>query len=235
MAKTKTLYERFLARGSKMKEIRFFGIQDFGRDFGTQNLIPGRKVYGERLTQHAGKEYRMWDIYRSKIAAAIKQGLRTFPFQEDTKMLYLGAGNGTTVSHFSDILTKGQIFAVEFSARSTVDLLLLAKQRQNIVPLLADANKPQDYLQIVPQVDVIYQDIAQRGQVDILSKNVDIFLKDNGFIFLMVKARSIDVVMEPKNVFKIVSAQMQNKYKIVEQLYLDPYEKDHMCVVAQVK
>ncbi len=215
------------------KEIRFFNVQQFGRDFGTPNLNPGKKVYGERLVQHAGKEYRTWDIYRSKIATAIHHGLRTFPFKEDTRILYLGAGNGTTVSHFSDVCAKGQIFAVEFSARSVVDLFMLAKMRQNIVPLLADANKPQDYLPVVPQVDVVYQDIAQRGQVDILNKNVDIFLKDNGYVFLMVKARSIDVAMDPVQVFQIVTAQLQGKYKILEQLRLDPYEKDHMCIVMQ--
>ncbi len=211
----------------------FSNIQQFGRDFGTLNLNPGKKVYGERLVQHSGKEYRIWDIYRSKIAAAIYQGLQNFPFKENTKILYLGAGNGTTVSHFSDVCTNGQIFSVEFSARAMTDLFLLSKQRENIIPLLADANKPQDYLSIVPEVDVIYQDIAQRDQVDILNKNVDIFLKDKGYIFLMVKARSIDVAMEPKNVFKVVYAQLQNKYKILEQLRLDPYEKDHMCIVAQ--
>src|SRR3989344_993492 len=133
------------------KEIRFFNVQQFGRDFGTLNLNPGKKVYGERLIQHAGKEYRTWDIYRSKIAAAIEQGLQNFPFKANTKILYLGAGNGTTVSHFSDVCDQGQIFAVEFSARAVVDLFMLAKQRENIIPLLNDANKPQDYLAIVPE------------------------------------------------------------------------------------
>src|SRR3989344_9254793 len=215
------------------KEIRFFNVQQFGRDFGTLNLNSGKKVYGERLVQHGGKEYRTWDIYRSKIAAAIEHGLQNFPFKENTKILYLGAGNGTTVSHLSDICISGQIFAVEFSARAMVDLFMLAKQRENIVPLLADANKPQDYLSLVPEVDVIYQDIAQRDQIGILNKNTDLFLKEKGYIFLMVKARSIDVTMEPQNVFKVVYAQMQNKYKVMEQLRLDPYEKDHMCIVMQ--
>ena len=146
------------------KEIRFFNVQQFGRDFGTLNLNPGKKVYGERLIQHGGKEYRTWDIYRSKIAAAIEHGLQNFPFKENTKILYLGAGNGTTVSHFSDVCTQGQIFAVEFSARSAIDLFMLAKQRKNIVPLLADANHLLSYLAIAPEVDVIYQDIAQRDQ-----------------------------------------------------------------------
>ena len=215
------------------KQIKFFNVEQIGRDFGTPNLNPGKKVYGERLIQYSGKEYRIWDIRRSKIAAAIEHGLRTFPFRENTKILYLGAGNGTTVSHFSDICTNGEIFSIEFSARAMVDLFLLAKQRENIIPILADANKPQDYVSVVHEVDVIYQDIAQRAQVDILNKNADIFLKEKGYIFLMVKARSIDVAMEPENVFKVVYAQLQNKYKILEQLRLDPYEKDHMCIVAQ--
>ena len=210
-------------------------VQQFGAEVGTLNLVPGKKVYGERLVKHGGKEYRIWDSYRSKISAAIKLGLKNFPLNENSRILYLGAGNGTTVSHLSDICTAGAIYAVEVFSRPMVDLLRLSKSRQNIAPIFDDAHKPQNYANIVPEVDFIVADVAQRDQLDILTKNAETFLKKGGIIYLSVKARSIDVTLEPQKVFEKILAEMGEKYKILENIPLDPYEKDHMCIVAQLK
>jgi len=44
-----------------------------------------------------------------------------------SKVLYLGAASGTTVSHVSDIVGKdGIVYAVEFSHRSGRDLVNMA-------------------------------------------------------------------------------------------------------------
>lgn len=213
----------------------FANIVQFGKDFGTANLVPGKKVYGERLVKHGGQEYRIWDNYRSKVAAAIKLGLKNFPLGEDSKILYLGAGNGTTVSHLSDICKGGVIYAVEVFSRPMVDLLRLCKSRQNLIPIFEDAHKPQNYAPSISEVDFIIEDVAQRDQLSILNKNADVFLKKGGLVYLMVKARSIDVTLEPKKVFDSVLAEMQGKYNILESIPLDPYEKDHMCIVAQLR
>ena len=209
-------------------------IQQFGADVGTLNLVPGKKVYGERLVKHGGQEYRIWDAYRSKISAAIKLGLKNFPLSENSRILYLGAGNGTTVSHLSDICNRGLIFAVENFSRPMVDLLRLSKSRQNIIPIFEDAHKPQHYSSLTSEVDFIVADVAQRDQLDILTKNAETFLKKGGIIYLSVKARSIDVTLTPDKVFSNILEQMAGKFNILESIKLDPYEKDHMCIVAQL-
>jgi len=214
---------------------KFEQLRYFGRDFATESLVPGVRVYGERVLKKGEKDFRVWDFHRSKLAAAVKLGLKRFPFNKSSKILYLGAGNGTTASHISDICSNGMLYCVEFSPRSMTDLYQVCLQRKNMSPVLADANKPDDYAERVEKADVIYQDIAQKWQVDILNKNVDMFLKENGYVFLMVKARSIDVTMEPKQVFSVVVAQLEQKYNILERIVLDPYEKDHCCIVAKLK
>ena len=208
-------------------------LEKFGKEFGTLNLVPGKKVYGEKLVKRDGKEYRIWNPYRSKLGTALVKGLRNFPFKESSEVLYLGAGNGTTVSHISDLAPSGIIYSVEFSSRAMIDLLFVSKQRKNIVPILADANRPQDYAERISQVDILYEDVAQKNQVQILKKNADLFLKDDGFLFLMIKARSIDVTLKPKVVFRAVEAQLSPYFKVLERIKLDPYEKDHLCLVMQ--
>ena len=72
----------------------------------THNKIPGKSVYGEQLLSIHGEEYRVWDPYRSKFAAAYLSGMKKLPQIHDKRILYLGVSTGTTASHFSDILTK---------------------------------------------------------------------------------------------------------------------------------
>jgi len=110
----------------------------------------------------------------------------------------------------------------------------IAKKRRNIIPILADASKPETYLSIVPRVDLLYQDIAQPHQVKILIDNADLFLKDKGYIFFAVKARSIDVSKNPKIIFEEVSKELESYgFKIVNKVRLEPYHKDHMMFLLQ--
>ena len=49
-------------------------------------------------------EYRVWNPFRSKLGAAILSGVDNIHMPPGTKVLYLGAASGTTVSHVSDIV-----------------------------------------------------------------------------------------------------------------------------------
>ncbi len=49
-------------------------------------------------------EYRVWNPFRSKLAAAILGGVDQIYMPPGSKVLYLGAASGTTVSHVSDIV-----------------------------------------------------------------------------------------------------------------------------------
>jgi fibrillarin-like pre-rRNA processing protein len=192
----------------------------------TKNLVIGERVYNERLIEFHGVEYRSWNPYRSKLAAAIMNGCKK-TIEENSRILYLGAGNGTTVSHLSDIAVDGVIYAIDISARAMKDLIKVSKQRQNLIPILANANEPWSY-RFIDKVDIIYQDISQRNQVDIFIKNMEEYGCENGI--LMVKARNIDVAAKPREVFKKVEKQLEEKFKIKEAVELKPYQKDHEAI-----
>ena len=122
----------------------------------TKNLVPGESVYGEkRISVEGGVEgtkieYRVWNPFRSKLAAGILGGMDHIHIEPGKKVLYLGAASGTSVSHVADVVgpvctflpsfflsltlsQEGVVYAVEFSPRSGRDLIGMAKKRTNVI------------------------------------------------------------------------------------------------------
>lgn len=199
----------------------------------TKNLNPGISVYGEELIKE-DYEYRLWNPRRSKLAAALLNGLETLDIKDNSKVLYLGASTGTTVSHISDILINGRVYAVEFSPTTAKKLVQLSTQRPNIAPILGDATKPKKYLNLVEKVDLVYCDVAQPTQTELFMKNMNLFTDDDALGLLMIKARSIDVVQKPKKIFKQEEKKLKEKgFKINEKIKLEPYEKDHIALFVE--
>jgi len=204
----------------------------------TKNMVPGVAVYGEKrisVEEESGKvEYRVWNPFRSKIAAAILGGVENIWMVPGTKVLYLGAASGTTVSHVSDVVgPEGMVYAVEFSHRSGRDLINVAKKRTNVIPIIEDARHPAKYRMLVPMVDVIFADVAQPDQARIVALNAQYFLKNNGHFVISIKANCIDSTAPPEAVFaKEVKKLQQEQFKPAEQITLEPYERDHAVVVG---
>ena len=215
----------------KLKEINGF-YKEKNKIF-TENLCKGLKVYNERLVKFKGNEFRSWNPFRSKLAAAILNGLDISIINSDSKILYLGAATGTTVSHISDIVKNGLIYSIESSPVATKSLIHLSENRKNIIPILGDANHPDRYSSIVPTVDMIYQDISQRNQAEIFILNIERYLKKGRTGILMVKARSFDVSLKPKEAYDIVCSKLEKKsLNIKHKIDLSPYEKDHIAIVV---
>jgi fibrillarin-like pre-rRNA processing protein len=205
------------------------------RVLATRNLTPGLTVYGEQLVQVGGEEYRSWNPFRSKLAAAIMKGLGEVPLDPGYKVLYLGVASGTTCSHVSDIVgKKGHVWGVDFAPRPMRDLIEnVAKHRGNVSPILGDARRPGSYATLVPKVDAIYADVAQPDQAEIVVRNAELFLKPRGWVMFAVKSRSIDVSLPPERVYAgEIEVLERNGFEVVEALKLDPFEKDHAMVVA---
>ncbi|MFP3984509.1 MAG: fibrillarin-like rRNA/tRNA 2'-O-methyltransferase [Candidatus Bathyarchaeia archaeon] len=212
-------------------------LNDGTRKLATKNFAPGRAVYGERLVSFEGVEYRVWDAFRSKLAAAILKGLSTLPIDVGNKVLYLGAASGTTVSHVSDIVgEKGHVYCVEFSARAIRELVSnVCVYRSNITPVLEDARMPEKYAVFVEKVDAVYCDVAQPEQAKVLANNGELFLKENGWAMLAVKAQSIDVAKKPVEVYKQEAKILENRgFTIKEVVHLEPYEKAHAMIVSKI-
>ena len=199
----------------------------------SDGMLVTKSRYGSHYGESVFDGFREWIPWRSKLAAMILKGY-TIDFRGEEIILYLGAASGTTLSHLADIIDEGFIYAVEYSAKPFEKLLELARERTNIIPLLFDASKPWKYSGIVEKVDFIYQDIAQKNQVDILERNTEFFLKEGGEILIMVKARSIDSTAEPEEVFDNVLKRIESRFEILKHGNLEPYHKDHMFVHAKL-
>ncbi len=206
------------------------------RNLATKNLSPGNQVYDEKLVEYHGDEYRIWNPYRSKLGAGILRDIKYFPIEEKDKILYLGAASGTTASHISDIVgEKGMLYCVEISSRPLRDLLVTCEQRPNMAPILADAQKIEKYRATVEEVDLIYQDVAHPEQTNIALENTKNFLKEDGHAIIALKARSIDVTKEPREIFRNEIEKLEEKMEIVDSKLLDPYEEDHAMVLLKNK
>jgi fibrillarin-like pre-rRNA processing protein len=208
---------------------------DGEKKLATENLIVGNQVYNEKLITKKGTEYRLWDPFRSKLAAAIMNGLEIFPFKNKSTVLYLGVSTGTTVSHISDIVGHGgMIFGVEHASRVARDFLdRVATYRLNIIPILQDARKPKEYFSVFGKVDVVYVDIAQPDQTNIAIENCKMYLKKEGYFFLVIKTRSIDVTKSPKRIVEEEIEKMEVYFQILQVIDLHPYDKDHAMVIAR--
>ena len=195
--------------------------------------LPSEKtVFSERLERIDGKTYREWDARRSKLAAAIAKGAK-ISIEQTSKMLYLGAAHGYTISFISEILAQGKIYAVEFAPRVARELIMLAEKRKNILPIVADANQPNSYYHILEPVDIVFQDIAQRNQVEIFEKNCRLFLKKGGVAMLALKARSIDASEQPQKIFTDVKEELSREFKILDYRNLNPLQKDHAFFICE--
>lgn len=198
----------------------------------TLSAYPGNRVYGERLVTVSGDEYREWPPNRSKLSAYICMGGSHLPFTEKSDVLYLGAASGTTASHVSDIVPDGKVYCVEFSPRSFRDLVKTCEKRHNMMPILGDATSPDGYGFAVGNVDVVYQDVAQKGQADILANNMEHFSARYGMV--SIKARSEDVTASPERIFEKACERLTERgMTILEVMPLERYEKAHAMMVVE--
>lgn len=183
-------------------------------------------VYGERMLAGA----RVWDPFRSKLAALYYAGTG-IELAPEMKVLYLGAANGTTVSHVADYVEV--VYAVEFAPRPMQDLLEVARRRDNLVPIMADASRPEQYAPLVETVDLLYQDVAQPDQAEILIRNCA-FLQPDGNVILMLKTRSVDIRKSPEEVFRETIERLSGAgLEVIESTWLTPYHKDHAAIVCK--
>jgi len=205
------------------------------RHLSTKNLTPGRTYYGERTLRENSVEYRLWDPYRSKLSAAIQKGLNFVPIKKGSYVLYLGASTGTTISHVSDIIENGIAFGVEVSARVAREFVeRVVKYRSNIIPIIADARYPQNYNVVFSKVDVLYSDIAQPDATEITINNAKTYLKRNGFLVLIVKARSIDPILSVPEIINNEANKLKDAgFRIIQILNITPFDREHGFILSQ--
>jgi fibrillarin-like pre-rRNA processing protein len=209
------------------------GVFREGRDLFTVNLEPGTRVYGETLRNVGGTEYRQWDPFRSKLAALLLRGAPSDLLHGVRAALYLGGAHGTTVSHLSDIWPAAAIFVVEKSPTSFAPLLALARRRANLFPLLADAQLPERYQADVGPVDFLYQDVAQRNQVQIFCENARACLTSGRKGLLMLKVRSVTQRGPAATIVREARAALEREgFSVRTETALQPFSREHVALTV---
>ena len=203
----------------------------------TRSLAPGTRAYNEELLKIGGEEYRTWDPYRSKLAAALVKGFPDGVIQEGERVLYLVTSTGTTPSHVSDLIgERGLLIGVEFAPRVAREFIeRVARVRGNVIPYVADAREPDAY-STIGRVDLVYCDIAQQDQTEIAIQNCRFHLRTGGSLMLVVKSRSIDVVREPEEIFREERKKLEEAgFEVTQVVGLEPFEKDHAMILARFR
>lgn len=186
----------------------------------------GSPVYGEPTADG----WRAWSVRRSKLGGMLDREM-AIHLTNESRVLYLGASSGTTVSHLADVVEV--VYAVEFAPRPMADLLDVAAVRKNVIPLLKDARQPESYAHVVESdIDLVVQDVATRNQAGVALANRH-FLRPGGQLALAIKARSEDVTASPDETYEIALETLEVGYDIEATERLDPTHRDHLGIVAR--
>jgi fibrillarin-like pre-rRNA processing protein len=102
----------------------------------------------------------------------------------------------------------------------------------NLIPILADARHPNSYRNMVPEVDLIYQDVAQREQAQIAMRNSELFLKKDGLLVLIIKSMSIDSAKKTGEIIDKEIKRLGEHFSIKGQINLERFHSDHAAVIA---
>ncbi|KAF4376770.1 hypothetical protein F8388_025641 [Cannabis sativa] len=178
----------------------------------TRNMVPGEAVYNEKrisVQKEDGTkiEYRVWNPFRSKLAAAILGGVDEIWIKPGARVLYLGAASGTTVSHVSDVVGPFLGFPIK-------TLRVMLTRDSDAQSSLAS-----------------YSVICYSARI--LALNASYFLKAGGHFVISIKANCIDSTVPAEAVFQQEVKKLQaEQFKPFEQVTLEPFERDHACVVG---
>ncbi|KAK2439289.1 rRNA 2'-O-methyltransferase fibrillarin [Trifolium repens] len=215
----------------------------------TRNLIPGVKsflhqdddvVFSVQDDDEVGGtvEYRQWDPFKSRLAAAILSGdaQNILWIEPGSRVLVIysrdDAHFGITISHISDIVgPKGMVYVVEPSESNRDSLLYMADKRSNIVPI-AHSYSAWHYRMLINFVDVLFAAPDRRLEVEVRMTflNAIHFLKTGGHYVLYVQGNCIESTNRGDPIFNSLTKADRVQFQRMKQVTLEPFDSDHEYV-----
>ncbi|MCI4323307.1 MAG: fibrillarin-like rRNA/tRNA 2'-O-methyltransferase [Thermoplasmata archaeon] len=190
-------------------------------------------LFGERWSMVGRTTLRHIDPFRSKLGAAIVTGVTIALPRPGETWLYLGAASGTTASYVADLVgPSGAVYAVEKSPRPFVRLVELASRYPHVGPILADARRPTEYLDLVPPVDGIYADVAQPDQAALLLANAREFLRVRGSVLLAIKGSSMGRSRSGAEHAEATRDELHPYLNPMQLVPLEPFHKAHAMLAG---
>ena len=201
----------------------------------TLNNASINEVYNEKLIKINGKQYNLWNPYTSKLAAAIVNGMEIFPILKKTKILYLNGAIEKTLSHISDIIgVNGKIFILrDINENSKKFLDNVMNDRTNVFTITRDNGDPAKFSSKSEMVNVVYVDITQHNETEVAIQNCKRYLRDGGFLMLVVPTKKIDFVNNPNGQNLEEIQKLQSSFEIIQQINLTDFFKEHSMIIAK--
>ena len=223
-----------------------WGVRREGRTLWSRNSTRGKSVGSERRKRDGRIEWRRWDPFRSKVAAALlmtsQKASELLPNPGDT-CLYLGASSGTTVSHIHDMVCgsnnhhDGQIIAVEISPRMMRDLSSLAEDRPGLIPILNDAREARSYAPVMREkAHWIHQDLSIADQAENFISIATSTLKNGGIGLLSLKAAS-ERQFEGDDQSRFSRAEKlieESELELIEMIDISQYQEQHVIFFVRL-
>ena len=201
----------------------------------TLNNASINEVYNEKIIKINGKQYNLWNPYTSKLAAAIVNGMEIFPILKKTKILYLNGAIEKTLSHISDIIgVNGKIFILrDINENSKNFLENVMNDRTNVFTITRDNGDPAKFSSKSEMVNVVYVDITQHNETEVAIQNCKRYLRDGGFLMLVVPTKKIDFVNNPNGQNLEEIQKLQSSFEIIQQINLTDFFKEHSMIIAK--
>jgi len=234
-----------------MKETRIFQLQIGNEEqLATKNLVEGTKTRKERTVIVNGEEFLEWNPYKSKLAAAIRNGLQILPIIKNSKVVCINPLEESTILHISNIVgSGGTVFIIDDEKNKKSFLNKLVNTHKNIIPIY-DTVDELSSSSITGKVDALYVDIPESEKIEIIVKKYGSLLKNEGFLMLIVK-KDENAIIEKDiagwmaeqraglNKVRELTTKLKSQFEIIQEINLgisyamEPYHKLYTFILAQ--
>ena len=172
-------------------------------------------------------QYRNWNPFYSKLAAALFNGLEIFPFKPNSKIFYSDNTSNTTLSHLLDIIdSKDVIYLLKNNStkiKNLKNVVIIDEVKNNI---LHNHDQKDTF-------DIIYLDIMNNENLQTQILNHATTLKKLGFLIIILN--SISKINDPlfRNQINGIIAKPSSSLKLIQEINLSNFFKNSMMIILQ--
>ena len=178
-------------------------------------------------SENQTNQYRNWNPFYSKLAAALFNGLEIFPFKSDSKIFYSDSSSTTTLNHLLDIVdSKGTIYLQKNNSAKIKNL-------KNVVIVDQEKNYTLSSNDLKESFDVIYLDIITNGNLRTQILNHEKTLKNSGFLIIILN--KITKINDPsfRDQINNIIINSNSSLKLIQEINLSNFFKKSMMIIMQ--
>ena len=172
-------------------------------------------------------QYRNWNPFYSKLAAALFNGLEIFPFKFDSKIFYSDSSSTTTLNHLLDIIdSKGTIHLQKNNSAKIKNL-------KNVVIVDQEKNYTLSSNDLKESFDVIYLDIITNENLRTQILNHEKTLKNSGFLIIILNKITKINDQSFRDQINNIIINSNSSLKLIQEINLSNFFKKSMMIIMQ--